>query len=187
MLEITISTEYWSLFIKMYCHYIRFAPMESKPKGGIIPTFDDMIQYPFNILILAVLSFIVGRMEQRIVFISFQLLNLLLWLRTTGEGSVPEMRIWSIFLIKSDLKWCLHLGRSLVLYCISYISVIAYSFEFRTSLGTSSLLMNMLIEQIWFESYADLLYDQIFRKKYRYISNNSRNISFCVFHNIFYK
>ena len=36
--------------------------------------------------------------------ISFQLLKLLLWLRTTDEGSVPEMRIWSILWIKSGLK-----------------------------------------------------------------------------------
>ena len=35
----------------------------------------------------------------------------------TDEGSVPEMRIWSMFLIKSDLKWCIHLSRSLLLYC----------------------------------------------------------------------
>ena len=26
-------------------------------------------------------------------------------------GSVPEMRTRSIFLIKSDLKWCIHLSR----------------------------------------------------------------------------
>ena len=32
--------------------------------------------------------------------------------------SVPEMRIWSILLIKSDLKWCIHLSRSLFLYLI---------------------------------------------------------------------
>ena len=32
----------------------------------------------------------------------------LLWLRITDEGSVPEMCIWSILLIKSDLKWCTH-------------------------------------------------------------------------------
>ena len=36
-----------------------------------------------------------------------------LWLRITEEGSVPEMRIWSISLIQSDLKWCMHLSRSL--------------------------------------------------------------------------
>ena len=30
--------------------------------------------------------------------------------------SIPEMRIWSILLIKSDLKWCIHLSRSLYLY-----------------------------------------------------------------------
>ena len=34
----------------------------------------------------------------------------------TDEGSVPEMRIWSILLIKSDLKWCIHLSISLFLY-----------------------------------------------------------------------
>ena len=39
--------------------------------------------------------------------------NYFLWLRITDEGSVPEMRIWSISLVKSDLKWCIHLSRSL--------------------------------------------------------------------------
>ena len=29
-------------------------------------------------------------------------LNFIVWLRITDEGSVPEMRIWSILLIKSD-------------------------------------------------------------------------------------
>ena len=44
--------------------------------------------------------------------ISFQLLKLLFWLRITDEGSVPEMRIWSILFIKSDLKWWMQLSRS---------------------------------------------------------------------------
>ena len=35
------------------------------------------------------------------------------WLRITDEGLVPEMRIWSILLIISGLKWCIHLSRSL--------------------------------------------------------------------------
>ena len=43
-------------------------------------------------------------------------LNNYVWLRITDEGSVPEMRIWSIFLIKSDLKWWTHLNGSLYLY-----------------------------------------------------------------------
>ena len=43
----------------------------------------------------------------------FNFLNYFLWLRITDGGSVPEMRIWSISLIKSDLKWCIHLGKSL--------------------------------------------------------------------------
>ena len=31
---------------------------------------------------------------------------------------VPEMRIWSILLNKSDLKWCIDLSRSLFLYYV---------------------------------------------------------------------
>ena len=47
---------------------------------------------------------------------TFQFLKLLFWLRITDEGSVPKMRIWSILLIQSDSKWCIHLSRSLFLY-----------------------------------------------------------------------
>ena len=43
------------------------------------------------------------------------LLNFFVWLRITDESSVPEMSFWSIFLIKSDLKWCIHLRRRLFL------------------------------------------------------------------------
>ena len=39
----------------------------------------------------------------------FNFLNRFLWLSITGEGSVPEMRIWSILLTKSKLKWHIHL------------------------------------------------------------------------------
>ena len=46
----------------------------------------------------------------------FQLINYFVRLRITDEGSVPEMRIWSLLLIKSDLKWCIHLSRNLFLY-----------------------------------------------------------------------
>ena len=38
------------------------------------------------------------------------------FLRITDEGSVPEMRIWSILLIKSDIKWCVHFIRSIFIY-----------------------------------------------------------------------
>ena len=47
------------------------------------------------------------------------------WSDKTDEGSVPEMRIWSILLIKSDLKWCIHLIRSLFLYFNYLASVTA--------------------------------------------------------------
>ena len=39
--------------------------------------------------------------------------NEVVFLRITDEGSVPEIRLWFILLIKSDLKWCIHLSRSL--------------------------------------------------------------------------
>ena len=46
--------------------------------------------------------------------INFQLLKLLFWLIITDKGStVPEMSIWSTLLIKSNLKWCVNLSRSL--------------------------------------------------------------------------
>ena len=48
--------------------------------------------------------------------ITFKILNYFLWRRTTNDGSVPEMRIWSILLIESDLKWCINLSRSLFSY-----------------------------------------------------------------------
>ena len=58
--------------------------------------------------------------------INFQpFVNYFVWPRITDEGSVPEMRIWSILLIRSDLKWCIHLSRSLFLYsnCPKYRGV----------------------------------------------------------------
>ena len=48
---------------------------------------------------------------------NFQLLNPL-WLKITDEGSLPEIRIWSILLNKSDLKWCILLSRSHFLYLL---------------------------------------------------------------------
>ena len=50
---------------------------------------------------------------RRILCVTFQLFKLVIWPRITDEGSVPEMCIWSILLIKSDLKWCIHFSRSL--------------------------------------------------------------------------
>ena len=50
----------------------------------------------------------------------FNFLNYFVWLRITDEGSVLEMRIWSILLIKSDLKWRIHLSKSFYLYSVDY-------------------------------------------------------------------
>ena len=46
----------------------------------------------------------------------FTFFNYFLWLRITDEDSIPEMCIWSILLIKSDLKWCINHSRRLYLY-----------------------------------------------------------------------
>ena len=59
------------------------------------------------------------------VKLHFQCLKQLFWLRITDEGSLPEMRIWSILSIKSDFKWCIHLSRSLFPYFNYLVSVTA--------------------------------------------------------------
>ena len=41
--------------------------------------------------------------------------NYLVWIRITDERSVSEKRKWSILLIKSISKLCIHLSKSLVL------------------------------------------------------------------------
>ena len=57
----------------------------------------------------------------------FNFLNYFVWLRITDEGSVPEMRIWSILLMKSDLKWCIHLG--LLLYFNHFTHLVRVTFD----------------------------------------------------------
>ena len=47
------------------------------------------------------------------------------WLRITDEGSVTELRIWSILIIETDLKWCVHLSRRLFTYFNYLLSVTA--------------------------------------------------------------
>ena len=48
--------------------------------------------------------------------ITFNFWIIIVWLRITDEGSLPEMRILFILLIEFDLNWCIHLSRSLFLY-----------------------------------------------------------------------
>ena len=50
----------------------------------------------------------------------FNFLNYCIWLRITDEGLVPELRIWSILLIRSDLKCCIPLSRS-IFYNFNYL------------------------------------------------------------------
>ena len=47
------------------------------------------------------------------------------WLMITDDGSLPEMRIWSLLIIKSDFKWCVYFRRSLYLYFYYLVSVTA--------------------------------------------------------------
>ena len=58
--------------------------------------------------------------------ISFQLFKTTLFrLRISGESSVPEMRTWSILLIKPGLEWCKDLIRSIFCNFNNLVSVIA--------------------------------------------------------------
>ena len=58
----------------------------------------------------------------------------LLCLAKDSVGSVPEIRIWPILLIKSDLKWCIHLRRSLFFYYKVFAHVSAKMRAFYISL-----------------------------------------------------
>ena len=51
----------------------------------------------------------------------FNFLNYFVWLEITDKGSVPKMRIWSILLMKSDLKWCIHLDLFLYFNHFTYL------------------------------------------------------------------
>ena len=56
----------------------------------------------------------------------FQHFNYFFLLRIAEEGSVLEMRLWTILLIKTDLKW-LHLSRRLFSISLWYIYHQIYS------------------------------------------------------------
>ena len=55
-------------------------------------------------------------MIRQFLGVTFQLVNYFVWLMITDEGLVPEMSIWSILLIKSDLKLCINLSSSLFIF-----------------------------------------------------------------------
>ena len=55
-------------------------------------------------------------------FLGIPFFNSFVWQRVTEDGSVPEMRIWSILLIQSDLVWSMHLGKSIFLYLTNEIT-----------------------------------------------------------------
>ena len=46
------------------------------------------------------------------------------------EASVPEMHVWFILFIKSELKWCIHLSRNLFLYFLfSNHALVSYLYK----------------------------------------------------------
>ena len=55
-----------------------------------------------------------------LAYFGYHFSNFFVWLRINDEGSVSEMSIWSISLIKSDLKWCINLSRSLFVFPCQY-------------------------------------------------------------------
>ena len=78
---------------------------EQDKSSDINFNFVGLLHHPFWIHLVYALS-----------GIHFQLLNPHCLTKDHWWGTVPEMRIWSILLIHSDLKWCIHLSRSLFLY-----------------------------------------------------------------------
>ena len=79
-----------------------------------------------------------------------QLLNFFVWPRITDDVSLPEMRIWSILLIQSDLKWCIHPSRSLFLYS-DYVLALGLRFNL---LSSSDLLrLRIRVLRFWFGVY----------------------------------
>ena len=85
----------------------------------------------------------------------FNFFNYFVWLRITDEGSIPEMRIWSILLINSDLKWCIHLSRSLYLYYKNKNEVILV-FLFGKNKREQLLLLTVTprVQNDWFFEYV---------------------------------
>ena len=71
------------------------------------------------------------------------------WLRIIDEGSVPELLIWSIILIKFYLKWCIHLSRSLLLY-FDMINVLFWGpCEFHRSFSGRDISGNVFNRLLW--------------------------------------
>ena len=78
--------------------------------------------------------------------IHFQLFKHFLLLRMIDEGSVPEMRKWSISLIKSDLKWCIHLSRCLFFnFASNFLQVIVCGIHVSKSFIDYNILLLELI------------------------------------------
>ena len=72
---------------------------QTRRNGNVVrldsSNFVGLLHHPFD---FSLFRYVLGRF--------FSIFEILFWLRITDEGSVPVMRIWSILLIKSDLKWC---------------------------------------------------------------------------------
>ena len=56
--------------------------------------------------------------------ITLKLFKLLCLAKDHWRGSVPKLRIWSILLMKSDLKLWIHLSRSLFIYSVTCVRML---------------------------------------------------------------
>ena len=96
---------------KFYCRLWLIRSVLRAPKYPMLKLIEIVILWVYYTISLASACFdplVTSLSNFRNYFVS---------LRITDEGSVPEMRIWSKLFIKSDFKWCIHLSRSLFLYC----------------------------------------------------------------------
>ena len=94
----------------------------------------------------------------------FNFLNYFLLLRITDEGSVPEMCIWSLSLIKSDLKWCIHLSRSLFFNFKSSDCTQQYLTVGEKKIGIGMWCLNKIfcLSKLW--TWISGMADPLFRK-----------------------
>ena len=74
--------------------------------------------------------------------INFQLLKLHCLAKDQWRGSVPEMRIWSILLIKSDSKWCIHLIKPRS-HALIYTRYVNYTYMYNLHPGVKIYLLRV--------------------------------------------
>ena len=104
-----VSVHCWLTRVSPRAHvakfYVRFQLIRSVLRAS---KFSGVKFIEFIILWIYHMASLLASASFLVIF-DISVLNYLVWLRITDEGSVPEVHIWSILLMKSNLKCCIHL------------------------------------------------------------------------------